>query len=205
MINTVTRYFRQGTPGVDTDTPEAPIQGVSVLVTRFDPAQGEFTSVQRDAEGKPALGYLATEISEEEARVWFARMQGAAQAPRDGYQDDEGVWFPGDIGAGYSVINEEGQAFRLARQEALIAARQERTKQAQSLTPRQAREALIRLGRDDEVEAAVNAIADPVERKIVRNWFEFTTEWVYGHPVLTQFAAALNFDKDEFFALAKTL
>lgn len=205
MVRSTTRYFRQGVPGVDLESPEAPLQGVTVMVATSDPTTGEFLRVQRGADGEPALGYKAEEISAAEAAVWFERMKGAAADPVNGFEDEGGRWYPGAIGAGISVINDEGQAFRVAALQAARTMLLNDARDEQSVTPRQAREALIRMGRDDEVEAAVDAIPDPTERKIVRNWYEYTTEWVYGHPVLTQFAAALGFDKDEFFALAKSL
>lgn len=199
------RYFRMGVPSIDEDSPDQPVQGLTLAVYEFDTDANRWSLIRRDQHGKVYLGYKAQEITPQEYELWQSRIEGALHAGPDGYQDHEGVWFPGMIGPGLSVLDEAGHAEYENLRLASVAAAAERERQAQSLTPRQAREALIRLGRDDEVEAAVDAIADPVERKIVRNWFEFTTEWVYGHPVLTQFAAALNFDKDEFFALAKTL
>lgn len=81
----------------------------------------------------------------------------------------------------------------------------EAEKNAQTVTPRQARQALIELDLDDQVEAVINSIPDEKQKKTVRNWYEYSTLWIYGNPVLAQFASALQIDKDEFFELAKTL
>lgn len=204
MIRSTTRYFRQGVPGVDAESPEAPLQGVTVLVATCDPTTGEFLRVQRGADGQPALGYKAEEISAAAAAVWFERMKGAAANPVEGFEDQEGRWYPGAIGAGISVINAEGQAHRVAAMQAARAALANDARDQQRITPRQAREALIRLNLDESVEAALMTLSD-TDCKLVRNWFEYTTEWEYGNQRFAQLAAALGLDRDEFFALAQTL
>lgn len=91
------------------------------------------------------------------------------------------------------------------RYDAQIAARVQAEKDAQTINPRQGRQALIEMELDDQVEAAIQAIQDEKQRKTIRNWYENSLEWQYGNPVLTQFAVVLGVDKDEFFTLAKTL
>lgn len=86
-----------------------------------------------------------------------------------------------------------------------LSTQSDKDKNAQTLTVRQAHQALIELGKDDEVETTIRAIPDQKQYKTIRNWYENSTSWIYGNPVLTQFAAVMNIDKDEFFALAKTL
>jgi hypothetical protein len=81
----------------------------------------------------------------------------------------------------------------------------EAEKQAQEVTARQAHAALIVLNKDEDADAAINAIPDTTQRKLVRNWYERSNVWQYSNPLLTQFAAQLGIDKDAFFALAKTL
>lgn len=91
------------------------------------------------------------------------------------------------------------------RYDAAIQAQLEYEKNQQTLTPRQARQALIELGMDEAADKAIADIPDEKIRKTVFNWYEYSTEWQYSNPVLTQFAAVLGIDKDEFFALAKGL
>jgi hypothetical protein len=91
------------------------------------------------------------------------------------------------------------------RYDAQIQAQIDYEKNQQTLTPRQARQALIELEKDDDVTQVIASIRDEKQRKTIHNWYEYSLEWQYSSPILTQFAAVLDIDKDEFFALAKTL
>jgi hypothetical protein len=209
-MKTVKRYFQQGTPGVDAD-PNAPTQGLTVAEFVYAPDTDTWVKVMRDVNGDPYFGYLAKEITASEANTWIARMVGAAANPTDGFKDGGETWYPGDIGAGRSVVNQEGHNAQLARAEAFIAAKAGAAKQAQSLTPRQAREWLIRNDLDEALEAGILAIAESGEPEAVKqsklmwNWYEYSTEWQYKNEHLTAACYALGIDKDQFFAEAKLL
>lgn len=209
-MKTVKRYFQQGTTGVDTD-PNAPTQGLTVAEFVYAPDTQQWVKVMRDGNGEPYFGYLAKEITAAEANTWIARMTGAAANQTTGFQDGGETWYPGDIGAGRSVVNQEGHNAQLARAEAFIAAKAEAAKQAQFLTPRQARQWLIGNDLDEALEAGIIAIGASGEPEAVKqsklmwNWYEYSTEWQYKNEHLTAACAALGIDKDQFFAEAKLL
>lgn len=76
------------------------------------------------------------------------------------------------------------------------------------VTRRQAVQALIRAGIDDDVNEAIDAIADPIERKLMRSWFDDSQEFHRDQPELLAVAQRLGLTPqrlDELFALAKTL
>jgi len=77
-----------------------------------------------------------------------------------------------------------------------------------SISARQGMEQLIRLGLDDYVDAAVDAIEDPLERKLTRNWLNRASEWERANPQLITMATALKLNKaqtDDYFRAAALL
>jgi len=209
-MKTVKRYFQQGMPGVDTD-PSAPTQGLTVAEFVYAPDTDQWLKVMRDENGDPYFGYLAKEITASEANTWIARMVGAAANPTTGCQDGGETWYPGDIGAVRSVVNQEVHNAQLARAEAFIAAKAEAGKQAQAVTPGQADQWLIGNDLDEALEAGILAIGESGEPEAVKqsklmwNWYEYSTEWQYKNPYLAEAFTALGIDKDQFFAEAKLL
>jgi hypothetical protein len=91
------------------------------------------------------------------------------------------------------------------RYDAEVQARIQYEKNKQTLTSRQGRQALIELGKDDDALQAIAAIQDEKQRKTINTWYEYEPTWKYDNPILSQFAGILDIDKDEIFALAKTL
>lgn len=109
-----TIYFSNGVAGVDGDSPDQPVQGLTLV--NFSMAKdGSWVAVQRGPDGEPYFGYKAVELSQDEAEVWQERISRAVQADEDGYSDSVGTWYPGRIGAGRSVIDAAGWKLLRAR------------------------------------------------------------------------------------------
>lgn len=75
----------------------------------------------------------------------------------------------------------------------------------QSVTSRQAHAALIKRGHDISIDAYINAIADPVDRKLTRNEYEQSTVFARHRPLVLTIGAELGLDLDELFIYASTL
>lgn len=75
----------------------------------------------------------------------------------------------------------------------------------QEVTSRQAHEALIRRGHDVAIEGYINAIVDPMVRKLTRNEYEQSAVFERHRPLVLTIGAALNLDLDELFIFASTL
>ena len=106
-MNTV--YFSNGVPSIDPDDVNTPTQGLTVAAFTKT-AGGEWTIVQRGPDGKPYFGYKAKQLTDDEADLWKTRIAQAAVSGPNGYKDEGGVWYPGRIGAGRSVIDSVGYA-----------------------------------------------------------------------------------------------
>lgn len=101
-------FYSNGVAGDDKDSPEQPVQGLSLAVFEKHDVTGDWTAVQRGPDGEPYFGYKAKQLTNEEAELWKTRIDQAALAGPDGYKDDGGVWYPGRIGRGRSVIDAAG-------------------------------------------------------------------------------------------------
>lgn len=66
-----------------------------------------------------------------------------------------------------------------------------------SVASRQGMQQLIIAGLDDQVDAAIDAIADPVERKLTRAWFERATDWERENAQLISMAQALGLTEQQ--------
>lgn len=78
----------------------------------------------------------------------------------------------------------------------------------ESVTSRQGMEQLIRSGLDEQVDDAINAITDPVDRKLARNWLDKASIWERNNPQLLAIGNALGLstqDVDSLFIQAATL
>ncbi|GGW30452.1 hypothetical protein [Vreelandella hamiltonii] len=78
----------------------------------------------------------------------------------------------------------------------------------ESVTSRQGMEQLIRSGLDEQVDDAINGIADSVERKLARNWLDKASIWERNNPQLLAISNALGLstqDVDSLFIQAATL
>lgn len=78
----------------------------------------------------------------------------------------------------------------------------------ESVTSRQGMEQLIRSGLDEQVDDAINGIADSVERKLARNWLDKASIWERNNPQLLAIGNALGLsqqDVDSLFIQAATL
>ena len=71
-----------------------------------------------------------------------------------------------------------------------------------SVTNAQGKAALILMGLDDDVEAFISAIPDPVQRKLALNDYNNRLTWERSNDRLNGIATALGFDLDALFALA---
>lgn len=206
----INRYFRQGTPDVDAASPEAPTQGLTITQWAFDDVASEWVHMQRDSAGNPVFGYLAQELDKATADLWLSRINGAARSI-NGYQDSEGVWYPGSIGVGISVVSQSGRDAQLSRLQEIMVARAARAKELQSVTPRQARQWLIANDLDEALEAAIISIGasgspeDVKQSKLAWAWYEMAESWVYGHATLKAALDLIGVDRDKFFAEAKLL
>lgn len=210
-------YYTSGVAGLDVDDASAPAQGlqVSFAVKETDWVnQGmpdEWASIPRTSSGAPTFGYKAKVVSVEDANVWANRIKKAGELFPSPYVDMEGSWYPGAIGAGLSVVDEDARNYLASREEAALEAASEAAKQAQTVTPRQARQWLIGNDLDEALEAGILAIGasglpeDVKQSKLMWNWYEYSTEWQYKNEHLTAACAALGIDKDQFFAEAKLL
>lgn len=78
----------------------------------------------------------------------------------------------------------------------------------ESVTQRQARLALLQMGKLDEAEAALNGITDAALRKAALIEWEFANEIRRDHPLIAQISAALNLTEqqiDQLFMRAKEI
>lgn len=78
----------------------------------------------------------------------------------------------------------------------------------QSVTMRQARLALLGIGLLDDVDAAIAAIPDPVQRKAAEIEWEYAATVERGSPLIAQLGPALGLNDeqlDALFAQAATL
>lgn len=75
----------------------------------------------------------------------------------------------------------------------------------QEITSRQAHAALIKRGLDVSIDAYIDAIPDPVQKKLVRNEYVQSKTWERHWPLVIQIGAALGLDLDELFVFASTL
>lgn len=75
----------------------------------------------------------------------------------------------------------------------------------QIVTRRQALQALILRGVDDDVDAALSTISDPIQRKLARVEFDASTVFERHRPLVVSIGAALSLDLDELFTFAATL
>lgn len=67
----------------------------------------------------------------------------------------------------------------------------------ESVTSRQGMEQLIRLGLDEQVDAAIDAIEDVVQRKIVRNWLDKAGVWERHNPQFVALSAQLGLTPEQ--------
>ena len=65
------------------------------------------------------------------------------------------------------------------------------------LTPRQARELIIRSGLFTTVETVINSIEDETERLIARNYWEYSEVLERNHPVLLALVSALGITDEQ--------
>jgi len=77
-----------------------------------------------------------------------------------------------------------------------------------SVSARQGMEQLIRLGLDEQVDTAIDEIEDPIQRKIVRNWFQKAGEWERDNPQFVALSEKLGLSaeqSDDYMREAATL
>lgn len=89
-------YFTVGYEGEDLNSPESPYQGKGLVIYRKNP-DGSWAFIQRDQDGKPRIGYLATEITAAEFKTWENRIKQVQLNPEIGYTDNGGHWMPGNL------------------------------------------------------------------------------------------------------------
>lgn len=71
-----------------------------------------------------------------------------------------------------------------------------------AVTNAQGKAALILMGLDDDVEAFIASIPDPVQRKLALNDYNNRLTWERSNERLNTIATALGFDLDTLFTLA---
>lgn len=74
----------------------------------------------------------------------------------------------------------------------------------QSVTARQAHQALILAGLYDDVQPAIDAIADPVQRKLAQIEWDKSNDFERHRPLLVQLGQAIGLDDDGLDALFVT-
>lgn len=210
-------YFTTGTPGVDADSPDMPVQGLQVGCAETESdwqsmgLSDKWVSVMRDSQGNPALGYKAAIVDRATALVWANRIKRAGENYPAPYTDADGDWYPGAIGLGLSVVDAPAHAVIEALHAAASAKHREDVKNSQSVSPRQAREWLILNDLDEALEARILAIGDTgdaasiKQAKLMWNWYEKADSWVYGNAHLIAMCNALGVDRDKFFDEASKL
>lgn len=76
------------------------------------------------------------------------------------------------------------------------------------LTPRQFRQYLIEQDMLDSVEYMIDNIPDIKQKRIIKNWWEYSSEFVRDHPLIIQFSQMLGISStelDNIFYIAKDL
>ena len=76
------------------------------------------------------------------------------------------------------------------------------------LTPRQAREIIILQGLDESIEAAIDAIVDVTERKVARNYWEYSEDFKRNNPLLVGLASGMGMTSqqlDDMFIAGKSV
>jgi hypothetical protein len=66
-----------------------------------------------------------------------------------------------------------------------------------NISPRQAREIIIRIGLFNTVETYINNIEDETERLIARNYWEYSEVFERNHPVLLTLVSALGITDEQ--------
>ena len=69
------------------------------------------------------------------------------------------------------------------------------------ITIRQARELLIELDMFDTIEAAINQIQDPKEKRKLLNYWEYSDSFNLNHPQLLDIAASIDLTQDQLITL----
>lgn len=77
----------------------------------------------------------------------------------------------------------------------------------QSVTKRQGRQQMILMGTIDQVQTAIDAISDPVQKALVQSFWDDSSEYERNHPQMVQLAQAIGLTEDQlddaFIAAAK--
>lgn len=147
--------------------------------------------------------FMENEITKEQCDEIVETMNEVA---KNGYTIKNGIaYYAGLIGAGRSLVNEDGKKqldeFIQRGKDVEL----EIIKNSQFVTPRQAKATLIELGKDEELENLIQEITDVKQRKQLLNWYRESTQWQYSNKYLTQALDAIKIDKDKFFEMAKSL
>ena len=95
LLNTEV-YILNGTEHEDLNSPLSPFQGKTLAKYLKDP-EGNWVRIMRGPDGSPILGYLAKEIDAVEAKLWKRRIDEARKSAGSGYQDAQGLWYPGAV------------------------------------------------------------------------------------------------------------
>ena len=66
-----------------------------------------------------------------------------------------------------------------------------------TISPRQAREIIIRNGLFNTIETYINNIEDETERLIARNYWEYSEVFERNHPILIQLKSALGITDEQ--------
>lgn len=79
------------------------------------------------------------------------------------------------------------------------------TEKTQEIRMAQCRAQLIIDGKDDDVEALLNGITDPIKQKLYRAYFEYEPIVKRDNPMINEMAPVLGIDLDVFFDKASKL
>ena len=67
----------------------------------------------------------------------------------------------------------------------------------ESVTKRQGRQQMILMDIIDQVQTAIDAISDPVQKALVQSFWDDSTEYERDHPQMTQLAQAIGFTDEQ--------
>lgn len=116
------------------------------------------------------------------------------------------------------ILHEDSGKVRITARESVSDAQQKKVQRwfdakvvdavPQEVTRRQFKQQLIVSGLIDQVEAAIDAVADPMQKRVVRNWWQESLSFERSHPLVASFGAALGLSSaqiDEAFRAASEL
>lgn len=102
------------------------------------------------------------------------------------------TWHNGPIQEWLAAGNEIAPATTISEEEALA-----QWRNSASVTSRQGEQQLIIAGLDEQVEAAIDAIEDPLQRKLTSAWYRRASTWERMNPEFIALGQALGLTDEQ--------